>query len=260
MDDAFFRHCFDVVSASVTFTERTTTPSICITRIFCLCYHGHNVPPPITNVRNIKPRNRNSSNSDGRNVHNTNSRFGVKDVIEKKRLKERSFGHIRYSGDVIDDPINPIQNAQRSLSYSNDIERFNTDISDFNVQQKHQRLSQKELKIAHLTQERLERDQQRWDHMNMQYEAEENKVKQLHPIKNNPSMPYDPITLRYDDSLDGKRLEFSDKQSIYRAKLREQRLFEKQTSGFDPLTGQIKQYSKKITPPVMPTELKDRPF
>lgn len=215
-----------------------------------------NIPPPITEVRNIKPRNRNSSNSDGRNVHNRDSRFGVKDVLEKKRLKERSFGHIRYSADIIDDPINPIPDAYQSLSYSNDIERFDSNIADFSVQQKQDRLSKHDLKIAHLTQERLERDQQRWDHMNLQYEADENKVKQFHPIKNNPSMPYNPITLRYDDSLDGKRLEFRDKQSIYRAKLREQRLFEKQSSGYDPLTGEVKQYNKEIVPPQKPKELK----
>eukprot|EP01084_Bolivina_argentea_P101578 182088_1 len=213
------------------------------------------IEPPLTYVRNIKPRDRNSLNCNGANTNNNNSRFLNKDVIEKKRLKERTFGHIRYDPQIINDPINPIPNKQQSLSYSNDIERFNTNISEYNLQEKNNKLNKHKLKIKHLTQERLNRDNERWDAMNYQYTKQENKLKKFNPIKNNPSMPYNPITLRYDDSFDGKRLEFQDKQAIYRAKLREKRLFEKQTCGYDPVTGKPKFYSNTIIKPETPKQL-----
>eukprot|EP01083_Nonionella_stella_P306600 1074372_1 len=297
-------------------------------------------PPPLQNVRNIKPRSRNRSHTNGASADNMNSRFVNKDVIEKKRLKERAFGHVRYNPDIIDDPINPIPNNTQSLSYSNDIERFNRDIIEYNTQQKNDKISRHNLKIQHLTKERIDRDKQRWNSMNLQYETDENKIKRFNPVKNNPSMPYNPIpnntqslsysndierfnrdiieyntqqkndkisrhnlkiqhltkeridrdkqrwnsmnlqyetdenkikrfnpvknnpsmpynpiTLRYDDSLDGKRLEYQDKQSIYRAKLREKRLFEKQTCGYDPVTGKPKMYTNNIVKPAIPNEL-----
>lgn len=205
-------------------------------------------PPPLDNVRNIKPRHR--------NLNNENT-IRSKDFLEKKRLKERHFGHIRYESDVIDDPINPIPDKNKSLSYSNDIDRFNVNIIEENLKEKTNKLSKQNLKIQHLTKERIDRDKKRWDSMNLQYESNENKIKNFTPIKNNPSMPYDPITLRYNDSKDGKRLEFQDKNAIYRAKLREKRLFEKQTSGFDPVTGKPKRYTNVIVKPEIPKELKD---
>lgn len=211
-------------------------------------------PPPITNVRNIKPRKRNRD----LNAMNNNSRFVNKDVYEKQRLKERTFGHIRHSSDTIDDPINPVKGKGESLSYSDDIDRFDSNIVDDNLKQKSDKMTRHNLKIQHLTKERIDRDTARWNAMNDEFEKNEQKVKQFNPIKNEPSMPYNPITLRYDDSLDGKRLEFADQKAIYRAKLREKRLFEKQSCGFCPVTGKPKAYkTETIQRPDTPSEIAD---
>ena len=208
--------------------------------------------PPITSVRNIKPRKRS-------NVNKNNSRFVNKDVYEKRLLKERTFGHIRYEAESIDDPINPIKDAVESLSYSDDIDRFDSNIVDENNKKRRDKLTRHCLKIEHLSRERIDRDTQRWNAMNDEFDANEDKIKKFAPIKNEPSMPYNPITLRYDDSAQGKRLEFEDQQSIYRAKLREKRLFEKQTSGFDPLTGKPKAYkTDAIQRPLTPEEIKEK--
>lgn len=208
-------------------------------------------PPAITNVRNIKPRKRNRD----LNAVNNNSRFVNREVYEKQRLKERTFGHIRHESATIDDPINPIKDKVESLSYSDDIDRFDSNIIDDHIKEKCSKIQKHSLKIQHLTQERIDRDTKRWNAMQTEFDQNEEKIKKLNPIKNEASMPYNPITLRYDDSLDGKRLEFQDQQSIYRAKLREKRLFEKQTCGYCPLTGTKKAYQNEIERPSTPSEI-----
>lgn len=208
-------------------------------------YNNYKIPDIGTNVRNIKPRGRIGLNAE-------NITHVSKDKLEKQRLKERNFGHIRYSADIIDDPINQ---QKKSLCYVNDIERFHHNFAQSENKERHQRKNKYNQKIENLKNDREKRENLRYDLMHEQYQRKQSQLDNFVPLKNNPSMPYNPITLRYNDSLDGKRLQLADEKTIWRAKLRQKMLFEKQSSGYDPINGNKQEYQKSIVRPNTPPEL-----
>lgn len=87
-----------------------------------------------------------------------------------------------------------------------------------------------EIQAQRLQDERLmaERYRQRMDYL-----------QQRGSPKNQSGVPYDPLTLEYDETVAGKQLEFEDKKTIYRARLRAKRLhFEQNRNGYNPITGE----------------------
>lgn len=209
------------------------------------------ITPEIEHVRNIKPKGRKDITFN-------------KDKFEKNRLKERTFGHVRYESNLIDNPIIADRNG---LSYTNEIDRFTLDFNEQQKNDKQNKIKKHEKKIKKLKIERDIRHNKRIELMNNQFEYKEKQIKQKQEtMLNNPftyknglSMPYDPITLKYNDGIDGQRLYFQDKRTIWRAKLRQKMLFEKSNSGFDPITGQPKQFTGNIIKPQTPPELKNVP-
>lgn len=116
------------------------------------------------------------------------------------------------------------------------------------------------LRIQHLKDEKLHRDEIRWDKMNKEFEyyqqTEENMRQSKKALANKNSMPYDPITLRYSTTKEGKTLQLQDERTIYRAKIRQKMLFEKQTCGYDPITCEPKEFNDDIERPPTPDELR----
>eukprot|EP00924_Labyrinthula_sp_SR-Ha-C_P015908 snap_masked-scaffold_4-processed-gene-12.17-mRNA-1 protein AED:1.00 eAED:1.00 QI:0/0/0/0/1/1/2/0/176 len=74
--------------------------------------------------------------------------------------------------------------------------------------------------------------------------------------KNNPSVPYNPLTLEYDNSPQGRRLKYEDEKTIYRAKLRSKKIyFEANRNGYNPINGESVKYrfdTKGVQPPTKP--------
>merc|ERR1712205_288817 len=56
--------------------------------------------------------------------------------------------------------------------------------------------------------------------------------------KNNGGQPYNVVNHRYDDNLDGKRLQYHDDMVKYRADVRSTHLAARQHLGFNPITGE----------------------
>lgn len=79
--------------------------------------------------------------------------------------------------------------------------------------------------------------------MEEEQKAEEERLRYLqeHTEKaksNKPSMPWNPITLRYDDGEDGERLRAEDERIRYRAAVRAQHLHQRNMAEpFNPITG-----------------------
>ena len=56
------------------------------------------------------------------------------------------------------------------------------------------------------------------------------------------SVPYNPVTLKYNDSLDGLRMEYSDNMTKYRGEVRSLSLYSKGNGQANPITGEPLQY------------------
>ena len=88
------------------------------------------------------------------------------------------------------------------------------------------------------------REEERWNQIDKANQKEEQKWEYMrtHGAKaqrNNSSVPYDPITLKYHDSHEGEKLQYTDDMIRYRAGIRSNYLYQhSQGDGHNPLTGQ----------------------
>lgn len=75
--------------------------------------------------------------------------------------------------------------------------------------------------------------------------------------KNEGSLPYNPLTLEYDCTFEGKMLEFEDDKIKYRAKLRARKLYyEQNRNGYNPITGECCPEEKTPDKPEEPSRVK----
>lgn len=78
----------------------------------------------------------------------------------------------------------------------------------------------------------------------MRHDMEEKRMADMrenstYARSNKLSMPYNPISMRYDDSAEGDRLRYADDSLRYRGALRAEHLQQRMTStGFNPITGE----------------------
>ena len=97
-----------------------------------------------------------------------------------------------------------------------------------------------------------DREEDRWSKIDSEHTNDEEKWRYLREEsdkakRNVSSVPYDPITLKYNDNQDGLRLRYADDTIRYRAALRAQNLQSRMTAdGFNPVTGNA------LPPPVLP--------
>lgn len=91
---------------------------------------------------------------------------------------------------------------------------------------------------------KAENEEQRWRTIEMQHQTEQQHMDRMRENNsfarsNKTSMPYNPISLKYDDGHDGERLRYSDESLRYRGALRAEHLQRRMTStGYDPITGE----------------------
>ncbi len=72
-----------------------------------------------------------------------------------------------------------------------------------------------------------------------------NKERQLVGMKNNPGMAFNPITLEYDNSVQGEVLKKRDEESKYRALMRACNIDKHTNVGFNILTGEDRTIMQK---------------
>ncbi len=132
--------------------------------------------------------------------------------------------------------------AEGTVAHISEQDRFFT---DFAAEEKKRR------ELAILTkQEQLDRkryewasaEENRWKQIEQEYAAEEAKqaIKMNRGApRNMSSVPYNPLTLQYEESEAGDKLRYTDDQIRFRAALRAERLRSHETKhGFNPITGQ----------------------
>ncbi len=92
-------------------------------------------------------------------------------------------------------------------------------------------------------QEQMERERRRWERIDYEYLRKENqnmvnKEKNLVGRKNNPGMAFNPLTLQYDNSVQGEILKRRDDESKFRALMRATNIDKHANAGYNIINGQ----------------------
>lgn len=134
--------------------------------------------------------------------------------------------------------------------YISEGERFNKDFARVEYEKRcRDHIKQKE---RYQTKQNVlfERERRRWEKMDYDYLKDENKImmnkeKNLVGRKNNPGMAFNPITLKYDNSVQGEILKKRDEESKYRALVRASNIDRHTNTGYNILTGEDRTIMQK---------------
>jgi len=128
--------------------------------------------------------------------------------------------------------------------------------TDFAAEEKKRREEQALIRQQQLTTRRaklVEAEEQRWNQIDKEwaaFQAREEAKKNKGTPRNKSSVPYNPLTLQYDDTTEGQKLRHADEQIRHRAALRAERLQAHETKdGINPITGEKKELLKVPAPP-----------
>ncbi len=161
-----------------------------------------------------------------------------KETLEKSRLMQRRECHFKY------DNLGKLTEPDPgTLQFCNDAERFQTDPAGDFKNQRDGVLRQRKERMDHKRAALIEKEEVRWGGIDREQTAEQEKWEHIRELgernrRNTSSVPYNPVTLDYNDNRDGDLLRHSDNMVRYRAGLRAQDLRSRNTCGFNPITGE----------------------
>lgn len=178
-------------------------------------------------MNNIKPKDRSER------IANRN-----RDNIEKAYLQDRvgMFNKPAEKARINDpDPMSDI--------YISEGERFNKDFAAYDYEKRCRDHQKKKERYQTLQSILFDRERKRWEKMDYDYLRNENKImmnkeRNLVGRKNNPGMAFNPITLQYDNSVQGEILKKRDEESKYRALMRASNIDKHTNAGYNILTGE----------------------
>ena len=161
-----------------------------------------------------------------------------KTSLEKHRLAARRGGHYRYDG-----VSNPLAVDESAPGYLPESERFLRDVASQQRDERLQTLVSRETRVDARREKLFNREEARWDKMEAEYTKTANELDnlKLRPVanRNKASVAYNITNLQYDDTDEGRGLQYNDDCVKYRANLRANELYAKGSGdGFDIFTGQ----------------------
>ena len=140
---------------------------------------------------------------------------GGREAIEKARLATRVEAYERY-----EDPGRLTEFVEGAQGYAPESERFDKDFAVVESQNRGQQRQRHGAIIDARRQERMDREEERWMIAETQKQMEAERQLALQDTDkakaNRSSLPYDPITLMYDDGNDGERLKYYDDKTRVR--------------------------------------------
>lgn len=191
--------------------------------------------PSAHGFRNIKPMTR-------------HERRALRDkvALEKDRLMKRSGQAAKvYRENAPKDSMGLTCPESNAAGFLADADRFHTDTSGEEFLQRQKQYTKDQRRNDRIRIGRVEREEGRWKAIEEAKEAEEKYWDEQRESgekarKNNSCVPYDTVTLRYNDGLDGDRMRFDDEKVRYRAALRSQNLLRcgDSRTGYDIVSGQ----------------------
>ena len=127
--------------------------------------------------------------------------------------------------------------------YISEGERFNKDFAAYDYNRRNIEHERKKEMYQNKKNQLYERERKRWERMDYEYLKAENKVmmnkeKNLVGRKNNPGMAFNPITLQYDNSVQGEILKRRDDESKFRALMRATNIDKHANAGYNIINGQ----------------------
>ena len=127
--------------------------------------------------------------------------------------------------------------------YISEGERFNKDFAAYDYNRRNIEHERKKEMYQNKKYQLYERERKRWERMDYEYLKAENKVmmnkeKNLVGRKNNPGMAFNPLTLQYDNSVQGEILKRRDDESKFRALMRATNIDKHANAGYNIINGQ----------------------
>jgi len=139
-----------------------------------------------------------------------------------------------------------------AVGYIDETERFQKDFAHHERDRRQAVYRQQEQLISKKKEMQTEKEEERWSNIEDQFLEEEARYAHFRKEgkkakRNAQSVPYNPITLGYHNSLGGEELRNQDEHIRYRAATRAQNLLSRMSfTPYDPITGEDKE--KKSTP------------
>ena len=153
-----------------------------------------------------------------------------KAALEKARLLKRTgLAAKHYRENAPTTAMGLLVPDQSAAGFLSDADRFHTDVSGEEYLRRKAKHEGVQAQYAVKRVGRLAREEERWEQLEAKKREEEKYWEEQREQgekarKNHSSVPYDAITLRYDDGLDGERLRYNDDQVRFRAAVRSQNL------------------------------------
>ena len=137
--------------------------------------------------------------------------------------------------------------------YISEGERFNKDFAAYDYNRRNIQHERKKEMYQTKKNQLYERERKRWEKMDY-----ENLVGR----KNNPGMAFNPLTLQYDNSVQGEILKRRDNESKFRALMRATNIDKHANAGYNIINGQERNIMEKrmvneIEPSVYKKKIKD---
>ena len=127
--------------------------------------------------------------------------------------------------------------------YISEGERFNKDFAAYDYNRRNIEHERKKEMYQNKKSQIYERERKRWEKMDYEYLKAENKImmnkeRNLVGRKNNPGMAFNPLTLQYDNSVQGEILKRRDDESKFRALMRATNIDKHANAGYNIINGQ----------------------
>lgn len=150
-------------------------------------------------------------------------------ALEKDRLMKRSGLAARMYRENAPGPDGLTCMESNAAGYLADADRFHSDVSGEELLLRQQRYAHKQQIYEHKRVEAAVREEERWKKIEEVKAAEEAYWKEQRALghkarKNSSCVPYDTVTLKYDEGKGGEELRYQDDLVRYRAALRSQNL------------------------------------
>ena len=134
--------------------------------------------------------------------------------------------------------------------YISEGERFNKDFAAYDYNRRNILHERKKEMYQTKKNQLYERERKRWEKMDYEYLKAENKImmnkeRNLVGRKNNPGMAFNPLTLQYDNSVQGEILKRRDDESKFRALMRATNIDKHANAGYNIINGQERNIMEK---------------
>ena len=134
--------------------------------------------------------------------------------------------------------------------YISEGERFNKYFAAYDYNRRNIEHERKKEMYQNKKNQLYERERKRWERMDYEYLKAENKImmnkeKNLVGRKNNPGMAFNPLTLQYDNSVQGEILKRRDDESKFRALMRATNIDKHANAGYNIINGQERNIMEK---------------